>query len=658
MVYFDVSGVEFRAKENMKILVLSRYTRMGASSRLRLMQYFPDIQKNGLKIELFPFFDDKHLNSQYGIGKTTLLDIIKYYFQRLKHLQKRPTPDLIWLEYEFLPWTPWFIEKLFLPRGVPIISDYDDAIFHRYDSHKYKWVRVLLGSKISKIMNKSNLVIAGNTYLSDYAINNGSKNTKIVPTVVDLDNYKVASYNKNNDKVRIGWIGTPTTFDLYLKEHLPMLESLVATDKCQIMIMGANKNFSKSDSVIDFIEWSEKTEISFIQSLDIGIMPLNDSPWSRGKCGYKLIQYMACGIPVVASSIGVNSFIVNNNVNGYLVNKKEEWIKVLKILVKDSALRRQMGDEGRKIVELRFSLQFWAPIIRDMLLQVIENNYKNKKRINKIENKTITSFGDEWRHFNQQNLKGDEYLYLFKKYFHIFPWNSLPKNACGFDMGCGSGRWASLVAPKVGKLTCIDPSLEAVSVATQNLSHLSNIIMMNSSVFDKPLPINSQDFGYCLGVLHHINDSDRALKECVNMLKPGAPFLLYLYYNFENRPKWYYYIWRISDIFRRIIALLPSFLKLITTNIIATIIYFPLARLAFIFEKIGFNVDSWILSSYRKASFYTMKTDSRDRFGTPLEKRFTRSEILSMMQKAGLENIHFSEKSPFWSAIGNKKLKD
>ena len=271
-----------------------------------------------------------------------------------------------------------------------------------------------------------------------------------------------------------------------------------------------------------------------------------------------------------------------------------------------------------------------------------------------IDKKTVSSFSDEWKRFDQEALKVDEQYYLFDKYFHIFPWDSLPKNAKGFDMGCGTGRWAMLVAPKISELTCIDPSDDALSVAKRNLDHLTNINFIQAGVSDKPLQPNSQDFGYSLGVLHHIPDTVAALSDCVEMLKPGAPFLVYLYYKFDNRPFWYVIIWRISDIIRRIISNMPSSLKSITTNFIATIIYLPMARLALLGEKIGLNVDNWILSSYRKTSFYTMRTDSRDRFGTPLEKRFTRSEIKKMMQDAGLDDIQFSNRFPFWCAVGKK----
>ncbi len=271
-----------------------------------------------------------------------------------------------------------------------------------------------------------------------------------------------------------------------------------------------------------------------------------------------------------------------------------------------------------------------------------------------IDPKTVSSFGDEWSRFNQDGLDATEHVFLFDTYFGIFPWETLPDNAQGFDMGCGSGRWAILVAPKVGTLTCIDPSAEALAVAQRKLSHLTNVRFVNASVSDQALPPESQDFGYSLGVLHHVPETTSALRDCVRLLKPGAPFLVYLYYRFDNRPWWFAWLWRISDILRRIISVMPSKIKSVVTNLLAALFYFPLARFALIGERLGLKVNNWPLSSYRQTSFYTMRTDSRDRFGTPLEQRFTRQEITVMMQNAGLTDIQFSESFPFWCAVGRK----
>ena len=221
-------------------------------------------------------------------------------------------------------------------------------------------------------------------------------------------------------------------------------------------------------------------------------------------------------------------------------------------------------------------------------------------------------------------------------------------------MGCGSGRWARLVSPKVGHLNCIDPS-EAIYVAKRNLSNFDNISFYKNSVEDSVLPLASQDFGYSLGVLHHIPDTKRAIKACVDLLKTDAPLLLYLYYKFDNRPLYYRFIWRLSNLARQIICRLPSKVKNIITDIAAILIYYPMSRLSYIFDKIGVDISHFPLSYYRNHSFYTMRTDARDRLGTPLEKRFTKLEIEKMMRQSGLKSIVFSDSLPYWCVVGIKK---
>jgi ubiquinone/menaquinone biosynthesis C-methylase UbiE len=266
---------------------------------------------------------------------------------------------------------------------------------------------------------------------------------------------------------------------------------------------------------------------------------------------------------------------------------------------------------------------------------------------------TVQSFGDEWSRFDQSAMEESEALAIFDKYFIVFPWETLPEDASGFDMGCGSGRWARLMAPKVGHLHCIDPS-SALDVAKRALSDRVNVSFHQASVDDEPLPAGSQDFGYSLGVLHHVPDTGAAIRSCVAMLKPGAPFLVYLYYAFDNRSAGFRFAWQCSDLLRRWICRLPSPLKHRVTDGVALMVYLPLARLSLVLEKLGFNVTNVPLSYYRDRSFYTMRTDSLDRFGTPLEQRFTRAEILEMMEAAGLREVRFSENAPYWCAVGIK----
>lgn len=264
--------------------------------------------------------------------------------------------------------------------------------------------------------------------------------------------------------------------------------------------------------------------------------------------------------------------------------------------------------------------------------------------------KTVASFGDEWERFDQSALSEQESRYLFNGYFKVFPWEQLPTNPSGFDMGCGTGRWARHVAPKVGVLHCIDPS-SALEVARRNLSGSTNVQFHAAGVDDNCLPEDSQDFGYSLGVLHHIPDTQAAMTACVRML---APFLVYLYYAFDNRPGWFRKIWHTSEVGRGLISHLPAWAKHLVTDAIAAVIYLPLARASLMLERLGVSVAMIPLSFYRDRSFYTMRTDARDRFGTPLEQRFSRTQIATMMERSGLVDIRFSEVEPFWCASGTK----
>lgn len=271
-----------------------------------------------------------------------------------------------------------------------------------------------------------------------------------------------------------------------------------------------------------------------------------------------------------------------------------------------------------------------------------------------LDAKTVQSFGDEWARFDQSALSGVEAQKIFDEYFAVFPWSRLPADASGFDMGCGSGRWARLMAPRVGHLHCIDPS-SALDVAKVALLSSKNVSFHHASVDDSPLPPLSQDFGYSLGVLHHVPDTAAAIRACAVMLKPGAPLLLYLYYAFDNRSTAFRLLWRCSDILRRVICKLPSTIKHVVTDVLAIFIYYPLARVSLVLGKIGLTVDSIPLAHYRHHSFYTMRTDSRDRFGTPLEQRFTRQQIVKMMETAGLHGVKFSDRAPYWCAVGIKQ---
>jgi SAM-dependent methyltransferase len=271
-----------------------------------------------------------------------------------------------------------------------------------------------------------------------------------------------------------------------------------------------------------------------------------------------------------------------------------------------------------------------------------------------IDRGTVEGFGVEWSRFDQSGLSEEQLRRHFDDYFRIFPWAELPPDAEGFDVGCGSGRWARFVSQRVGTLNCIDASAEALAVATRRLADRPNCRMHLCSVDDMTIADGSMDFGYSLGVLHHVPDTGAALRACAAKLKPGAPFLLYLYYALENRPPWFRALWRVSDGVRNVISRLPARPRVLVADVISGVVYWPLARASRAAAALGLPVENLPLAFYRDASFYTMRTDALDRFGTKLEQRFTAAQIERMMTDAGLEGIRFSDRPPYWCAVGHR----
>jgi len=271
-----------------------------------------------------------------------------------------------------------------------------------------------------------------------------------------------------------------------------------------------------------------------------------------------------------------------------------------------------------------------------------------------IDAAVVDGFGDEWSRFDQSGLSDSEARQLFDEYFDIFPWHELPPGAVGLDLGCGSGRWARLVAPRVGRLLCFDASSAAVDVAKRNLAGTPNAEVAVAGIDELPVPDGSADFAYSLGVLHHIPDTAAALRSCVRKLRPGAPFLVYLYYRFDNRPAWYRMLWKLTEGVRYSVSRSPKPVRYAVSQFFAATVYWPLSRLARFAERLGMRAESFPLAYYRNRSYYVLRTDALDRFGTRLEQRFTRTEIETMMRDAGLTDVVFSPHAPFWCAAGRK----
>jgi SAM-dependent methyltransferase len=271
-----------------------------------------------------------------------------------------------------------------------------------------------------------------------------------------------------------------------------------------------------------------------------------------------------------------------------------------------------------------------------------------------LDRQVVQGFGEEWARFPQSSLAQDELRAMFDDFFAVFPWDRISTASVGADFGCGSGRWAGFVAPRVGTLHVIDASEAALDVARTNLRAATNVQFHLATVDDAPLADGSLDFGYSLGVLHHIPDTGAALRAATRRLRPGAPFLVYLYYAFDNRPLWFRALWRLSDIGRRIIAALPASVRHPVCDLIAATVYWPIARVGRLLDAVGRMPAAWPLAWYRDREFYVKRTDALDRFGTRLEKRFTQAEITALMTAAGLRDIRFSDRAPFWCAVGTR----
>jgi glycosyltransferase involved in cell wall biosynthesis len=289
--------------------------------------------------------------------------VLASYLARGSRLARARDVDVIWVEKEAFPWLPAAVE----PRGsdVPLVLDYDDAIFHRYDQHVSPLVRNLLGDKIPRLMARARCVVVGNEYLAQHAHLAGAGSVEVVPTCIDVSRYSVAK--RSAASFVVGWIGSPSTA-AYLTLIRDALRGLHQRGDVEFRFVGAPKDL---DLGVPYraVDWSEEGEVEAIQQFDCGIMPLRDEPFERGKCGYKLIQYMGCGLPVVASPVGANCDIVQQGVTGFLAASTEEWVQSLDALRRDSSLRQRLGAAGRESVESSYSRDVAVDMLERVLRQ-------------------------------------------------------------------------------------------------------------------------------------------------------------------------------------------------------------------------------------------------------------------------------------------------
>lgn len=344
----------------MKVLYLTKYSRNAGSSRLRSYQYFPYLETEGFQVEVSPLFNESYLKKLYA-GKSTKKEAFKGYCNRFLKLFVVGKYDKVVIEKELFPYFPAFAERVFSLFGIRYFVDYDDAVFHNYDLSSNKIIRKFLSNKIDRVMKYSHCVVAGNTYLADRARKAGAKRIEIIPTVIDLERYPEKD-NQENPSLQfvVGWIGTKTTFEKHLLPCRNWIKEIQQEDPdVHFHIVGITEDKDLGSNV-KYIPWSEETEVSEIIKMDVGIMPLQDSHWEKGKCAYKLIQYAASGVPGIASDVGMNQEVTIPNETGYLADADEDWIQKILVLKNDDSERMRLGMNARKLVEEKYCIQVTA----------------------------------------------------------------------------------------------------------------------------------------------------------------------------------------------------------------------------------------------------------------------------------------------------------
>ena len=344
--------------ENKSILYLHKYSRMAAAYRYRFELFFRYVEEKSLSIEKQSLLGDNYLQHMYSKGRRPWLTVALSYITRFIFLLCQPSKKLKVVYMELFPRLPYFIEKIFLkPRTY--ILELDDAYFLAYDSGPLK-------QKVPKLMKNASAIIAGSHYLKAYA-EKWNHNVHLVPTVVDLKDYPEPKQHQETEAVTIGWMGSPSTS----KELLLLEKSFKKLDQkfnIKFLFVGS-PDLDINLNNVEYRNWQEEKVISDILDMDIGIMPLENDEWNKGKCGFKLIQYMAAGIPVVTSKVGENTYIVQNGEQGFYADTDEQWVVSLSKLVESVALRQTMGGKAAQKIKDHYSLES----VSKSYVELIEN---------------------------------------------------------------------------------------------------------------------------------------------------------------------------------------------------------------------------------------------------------------------------------------------
>lgn len=356
----------------MRVTAFTKYDREAASTRQRFLQYVPPLAEAGIELTYRPLIDDAYVRSLATGEDWSRLSILRAYAQRFIELLRGSDSDILWVHGELFPYLPLAFDRLVFRSGTPVVYDCDDAFFVPYEEHSSGMVRKLLSGKVEALIAGATAATCGNEFLVDHA-KRFCSNSLLFPTILDTTIYRPAPPTKS-DAMTIGWIGSPSTWE-NVRPILPILADVCAERGARFRVVGAGNAAAVDEfPCMDLLPWSEESEVRDVQSFDVGISPLLDAPFQRGKSGYKLVQYMACGVPAIASPVGANTDVLNTEC-GIFAATPEEWRRALTRLLNDVALRQRLGSAGRVRAVEHYSLHVHAPRLIRLFKQLHDGKH-------------------------------------------------------------------------------------------------------------------------------------------------------------------------------------------------------------------------------------------------------------------------------------------
>jgi len=346
---------------NRAVLCFCLYGSIAASHRVRFLQFSSQLKLNNIQLQISSLLDNIYLQSLSSGLNIPLFYLAILYYRRFLTLLQPGNHDLYIVYAELFPLIPAWVELLFLRK--PYIFDFDDAFYLKYRTGRFAFLKIFLGAKIDRLLSSAYAVTAGNSILADYARQFNS-NVVLLPSVVDTDRFHPIGYSPSSSIFTVGWIGSPST-STYLKLLVNPLRELAKDLPVRLLVIGGSPPVIEGVDII-YHQWCLNTEVSLIQQFNVGVMPLTDSDWSRGKCAYKLIQCMSCGIPVIGSPVGANVTVVQSNC-GFLAQTDNEWLTALRILALKPSLRIAMGAAARERIVQHYSIESAMPSLLSVL---------------------------------------------------------------------------------------------------------------------------------------------------------------------------------------------------------------------------------------------------------------------------------------------------